>query len=400
MITRQRSISAKRFAIQVGEPEKVILQALADGLIGCEPRKSNREMFRIPVGEVERWNRGRARSLGEEERLAYQSISALISQVPDSFARDLEQRLDFFRAQALALAHLLSAFEHHPYRFWGEIFADIGESLAGFLSSDALAAIERRGDPVRLRPVFDRDTSRLLQRIRASAAAADDTTTENLRQLRDLLRKWNQFASTWEVFRDAAEKCFDPAGTVSRYTAGSRGQARYSELIHSSEVLVRDDRTGKSINWNATIDLSSRPEVIDRVTDFIAEAVKGLDWDFDTVCQLSSGAHGLALLLGLKLGKRHLAMDNVTLNFLPEKVGDDLGRNLVLIDMVVQSGRHLGEAKERLERDGRRFRGAIFVVMNDCLLKPADRRSIIDELISSDQLIHCFRLSEFLPRLP
>ena len=395
MTSNLRTISAKRFAIQVGESEKVILQALKDGRIRCEPRRSEREMYRVPVPEVDRWKRGQARSISDEERLAYEDIRALIIQVPDSFSHDLEQRLDFFGVQALRIARLLVGFENHPYRYWGEMFSDISNSITGFLGSDALAAIERRDDPVRLGPVIDRQTSLLLRKIQDSATAADESLTENLRQMRDLMRKWNQFASTWQTFKEAAENCFDPAGTVTRGATSQQGQERYSELIYPTAITVRDDKSDRTVNWNASIDLNSRPEILNRVTDLIAEAVEGLNWDFDTICQLSTHAHGLALLLSLKLGKRQGAMDNVTLNFLPE----DLGQNLVLIDVVVQSGRHLGEAIEKLEKDGRRFRGAIFIMMNDRLEKPSDRRSVVDELVAGDQLIHCFKLSEFLPKV-
>ena len=116
------------------------------------------------------------------------------------------------------------------------------------------------------------------------------------------------------------------------------------------------------------------------------------------VLPAASAAHGLCLLLGLKLGKRHMAIDNVTYNFLPVDREQDLGNRLVLVDTVVQTGTHLSGAVEKAKEDGRLVEGAVFIAVNDQLANPEKRRSMIDEWWEQKRLVYCFKLSKLTPR--
>lgn len=311
------------------------------------------------------------------------------TQLPDAFALDFRRDLGFMRGEFHALFESLKR-EPHPYFFWGEMMWGLAEAIEELEASEVFAMMVDNEDSLCLRHILERDLRENVSAIREKLEFEDEVgTTDLIRRFHARMQHWLRFCRDWSAFRQAARDCFDPGWRVTPDS--------YKELRHPGEVWYCEGGPDTKVNWNAMLGLVSRPDLMDRIADFIAEAIEGLGWQFDSFCQLSAAAHGLALLLGLKRGRRHVAMDNETFNFLPPDPTPDMGKRLVLVDTVTQSGRHLATACQKARQAGREIEGAIFIAINDKLCNPEERLSITDDMQREKKLLYCFKLSSLQP---
>jgi hypothetical protein len=329
-------------------------------------------------------------SADSAKEMAFSELMQCFSIMKDTF-RDLEQDIAENQKQLETLARWLS-HKPHPYGYWSEMFDEIAEALGRIDSSEALKMMGAHGNTLRLRALLEGDLRVHITKVRDSGPDKEDaSTTDAIRAFRDRVLHWDGFAMEWGKFRLAATNCFDTSGAVTR--------EKYGELSHMMEVWYVDPDSGRRTNWNAMLALVSSPKLMNSIAGFIAESIVRLGWNFDSFCQMSAGGHGLAQLLALRMDKRLLAIDNRTHRFLPAKADPEWGHHLVLVDTVIQSGKHLEDSISQAKKDGREVKGAVFLARNDGLEDPDQDRGIVDRMQAKGQLLYCFALSTLpLPR--
>ena len=348
------------------------------------PRRLDERRLYFPVNEITTLLDRLPVTEGSDSELAYRLMKRRYARLPDSYSDRIDEDLAFLKQEFTALSQELGTL-HHPYLVWGIMFGEISDILGCILPSDAYHELAG-SDTLRLRGVFEKDLSNHMAEVRACLESGDDIgISEKIRIFRDRMKSWHTFAVTWQNFRAAASECFDDPQAVK--------EGDYDELIHPTQVIAWDTKRQRGVNWNAWIRLTSRPKVMDRMVDWITEAVRNLNWDFDAICELSSSTQALAILLGLKLDKAVLASDNRTLNFLPRDWQTDLGNRIIFVDMVSQTGEHLAKAVERVETGGGIAVGAIFITINNMLKNPERKLAIVDEWHRQAKLIYCYNLS-------
>lgn len=358
-----------------------VLNLIRSGQLEALPRNNPRGKYLIDEAEFTRYQERLASQDTTGREIAYVLLNRYITQLPDIFDRYRADTSIANMASELNSASLALSSLQHPYHYWAGMLSELSSALEVLRGSDMFSTI-LNADTMKLLPLLDKDLKACVGRLRVSLAGKQDPgLTRDILAFRDILFEWNSFCTSWVNLREAATRCFNTRNS----------EEKYGELRHSASVVLYDPRQRREVIWNA-FGLVFRPTVVANMAKMLARVAELLEWQFDTICSLSAAALQLSSFLAWELRKNVVAIDNETYELQPPEPS---GASYVLIDTVCQTGNHLLQSINKLNKKHIRTAGAIFITVNDMMPAESKRQrfQIIEDMRNDGRLIYSYDIS-------
>ncbi len=249
--------------------------------------------------------------------------------------------------------------------------------------------------PYQWKPDLDRDVAKWGRRIREAAERCDPGRySQAVKGLRSSLRTYRTLVDSTQELRKHAIEAIRPASESGDV------YPEHGWLEHGPRSAIWDENARVELRWSPW-DVLSQPDLLDMFAELIAAEIKHRGtgpegWAFDLVCPMSSTAMPLATSLSIRFKSRLVAINDDDGRRFPPGSEPRNGDRALLVDSLLQTGRHSHEAWTALDAKGTTIAAAVFICENDRLPPGQDQFPIVQVLKRQERFLALFRMSDLL----
>ena len=260
----------------------------------------------------------------------------------------------------------------------GRVFLDIAKNLEFTQKAEFGALLNN--PTLKLSRYLNGYLSDQISSIRDGAKKEDQESFQTaLNDTRDGTKKLSEFVDSWIYLRGVASTGIGPLPTE-----------RYEQLKHSFEnILVPNEES--SLNWSPQV-LLWQHSIRTLLSYSLVIMIEDHEWSFDYICSISGSGLPLATTLSSNFEKPLFEADSITYSFAPFAPTEN--KSVLLVDTILQTGKHLLTVKEHIEERGARFAGYIALVDNDMMPKGSSRLNEVCSLTKDRKIILLYKMSE------
>jgi orotate phosphoribosyltransferase len=314
----------------------------------------------------------------------FETIGKILLELPPKI--EIDKHVELLREQLSFLAAQLRD-RPSPLSSWSE---KLQETASVF---GRLLPIENKVQPILTNKTLQikaHSDARLTKQLDNFRVAAQERNKERcgeiVLQLYDEARELTQLIEHWLELRIIASSGIDTVDKVRLI------EEHGGWLSHGIGNNFQDPVTKQELVWFPW-DVLSRPDLLDKLTNWVTKETQDAGWRFDAICAMSSTGLPVATLMSMRLGTELLAIDNVEFCFLP-KDAPNPGERILLVDSGLQTGRHLSEATKRIENARAIVAGVICISFNDFLPQNKTELNIVEHMIQRNNLRYLFQISD------